>query len=70
MTLGEHMNVVAILRSDVAGQALNAACSDINGTEMNQGFCRDCAGSSQGRTSQCYREYRAKRNMKPPIPWR
>jgi len=35
MTLGEHMNVVAILRSDAAGQALNEACSDINGTEVN-----------------------------------
>lgn len=35
MTLGLHMNVVAILRSDAAGQALNAACSDINGTEVN-----------------------------------
>jgi pilus assembly protein CpaE len=29
------MNVVAILRSDAAGQAMNAACSDINGTEVN-----------------------------------
>ncbi len=29
------MNVVAILRSDEAGQALNAACTDINGTEVS-----------------------------------
>jgi pilus assembly protein CpaE len=28
------MNVVAILRTDEAGQALNAACTDINGTEV------------------------------------
>ncbi len=35
MTLGRHMNVVAILRSDAAGQALNQACTDINGTEVN-----------------------------------
>ena len=35
MTLGLHLNVVAILRSDEAGQALNAACNDINGTEVS-----------------------------------
>ncbi len=35
MTLGLHMNVVAILRSDVAGQAMSAACTDINGTEVS-----------------------------------
>jgi len=29
------MNIVAILRSDAAGQAMNAACSEINGTEVN-----------------------------------
>jgi pilus assembly protein CpaE len=29
------MNIVAILRSDAAGQALNQACTDINGTEVN-----------------------------------
>jgi pilus assembly protein CpaE len=34
MTLDKHMNVVAILRSDEAGQALNAACTDMNGTEV------------------------------------
>jgi len=33
--LGLHMNVVAILRSDVAGQAMSAACTDINGTEVS-----------------------------------
>ncbi len=35
MTLGLHKNVIAILRSDVAGQAMNAACTDINGTEVS-----------------------------------
>jgi pilus assembly protein CpaE len=29
------MNVVAILRSDAAGQAMNEACTDINGTEVS-----------------------------------
>ncbi len=35
MTSGQYMNVVAILRSDEVGQALNAACTDINGTVVN-----------------------------------
>ncbi len=35
MMSGRHMNVVAILRSDEVGQALNAACTDINGTVVN-----------------------------------
>ena len=35
MTLDRHMNVVAILRSDEVGRALNEACTDINGTEVN-----------------------------------
>jgi pilus assembly protein CpaE len=34
MTLDKHMNVVAILRSDEAGRALNAACTGMNGTEV------------------------------------
>jgi len=35
VSLGQHMNVVAILRTDAAGQAMNAACTDINGTEVS-----------------------------------
>ena len=35
MTSGRHMNVVAILRSDEAGKALNAVCTDINGTVVS-----------------------------------
>jgi pilus assembly protein CpaE len=35
MTLGRHMNVVAILRSEEAGAALNAIATDINGTELS-----------------------------------
>ena len=35
MTLGRTMNVVAILRSEEAGAALNAVATDINGTEVN-----------------------------------
>jgi len=35
MTLGRHMNVVAILRSDAAGEAFSGASADINGTRIN-----------------------------------
>ena len=35
MTLGRHMNVVAILRSDQAGEAFSGAGADINGTRID-----------------------------------
>ena len=35
MTLGRHMNVVAILRSDEAGKAFSGASADINGTRID-----------------------------------
>ncbi len=35
MKLGRHMNVVAILRSGEAGEALNQACTGMNGTQMS-----------------------------------
>lgn len=35
MMSSQHMNVVAILRSDEVGQAMNAACTDMNGTVVN-----------------------------------
>ncbi len=35
MTLGRHMNVVAILRSDEAGEALSGASADFNGTQID-----------------------------------
>ena len=35
MTLGRHMNVVAILRSEQAGEAFSGAGADINGTRID-----------------------------------
>lgn len=35
MKLGRHMNVVAILRSGEAGEALNEACTGMNGTQVS-----------------------------------
>ncbi len=35
MALDRHMNVVAILRSDAAGEAFSGASADINGTQID-----------------------------------
>lgn len=47
MVVDRHMNVVAILRSDEVGRALNEACTDINGTEVSShvGRLQDVKGN-------------------------